>query len=91
MSRNILFGILSVGALCGAWGAVANGQSADAEKNQPLGGATVFAGPGDLNFEPPTGSVAKVFVTPDSATFWRKTGALRAAVRQANSLVIFEG
>ena len=53
--------------------------------------ATVFAGPDGGRFAPPAGSVAKVHVAPDRATFWKTHGALVATVREARALVLFAG
>ena len=72
-----------------ACGVVGRAESGDAK--QGLENATVFAGPGGAAFEPPAGSVAKVHVAPDRATFWKTHGALKATVRVAKELVMFVG
>lgn len=70
-------------------GLAGGAESGDAKRG--LENATVFAGPGGATFEPPAGSVAKVHVAPDRATFWRTHGTLKAVVREAKALAVFAG
>jgi len=72
-------------------GVEARGAESAAIPVAPLDQAAVFAGPDGAKFEPPAGSVAKVPVAPDTATFWKRYAELKAAVGRAKSVVIYEG
>lgn len=77
--------------LAAGCGAITRGEQNTAKAAVPLEKAAVFAGPDGAKFEPPAGSVAKVHVTPDRATFWKTHGALNATIKEASSLVLFQG
>ena len=66
-------------------------QPSEAKPVVPLGNADVFTGPSAGKYEPPAGSVAQFHLMPDSATFWRTFGGLKAGVTAAKTLVVFQG
>ena len=82
----------------GVWMSASGGGEVGGAENEtktprpaPLESSAVFVGPDGKAFEPPKGSVVQFHVTPDSATFWKTLGAHRETVKQAKTLVVFQG